>query len=60
MMDKAETSKDSDAEPVQVRVLLVEQVKTRAKNFDGRERTYHIEQRIVAGGSCMALYAGVV
>jgi len=60
MVEKAELSKDPDAEPVLVRVLLVEQVKVRAMSLDGRDRTYPcIEQRIVAGGSCMALYAGV-
>ncbi|WFD19651.1 hypothetical protein MCAP1_001887 [Malassezia caprae] len=60
MVDKTESSKDPDGDSVLVRVLLVEQVKARAKSFAGRERTFaDIEQRIVAGGSCMALYAGV-
>lgn len=60
MVDKAATSKDTNADPASVRVLLVEQAQARAQSVKGREKTYdRIEQRIVAGGSCMALYAGV-
>lgn len=60
-MAQADAPDNLDAEPVVPRILLVEQTRARAQSFDGRERTFaRVEQRIVAGGSCMALYAGVV
>ena len=54
------SNKDDKEPPAPQRILLVERNKVRGSSWDGKERTYsRVEQRIVAGGSCVGVYTKV-
>ena len=54
------SNQDDKEQPAPQRILLVERNKVRGSSWDGKERTYsRVEQRIVAGGSCVGVYTKV-
>lgn len=53
-------NKGDKESPEPQRILLAERCKVRGSSWDGKERTFsRVEQRIVAGGSCVGVYTKV-